>query len=176
MTYKDELKKAMQYLATNEDVIFLGQTARYSGSPMNQSLEGISEDRRFEMPIIEDTQMGMSIGLALLGYIPVSLFPRFDFLLCATNQLVNHLDKTYDMSNREFNPRVIIRTGVGSTKPFYPGIQHCSDYTDAFRSMLKNTDVIKLEKTSEIVPAYEFALNNSRSTLLIEQADLYDSE
>ena len=37
--------------------------------------------------------MGMSIGLALNGYIPITCFPRFDFLILAFNQLVNHLDK-----------------------------------------------------------------------------------
>jgi len=55
-------------------------------------------------------------------------------------------------------------------------VQHCSDYTTAFKSMLKNTDVIELKHSSDILPAYKFALKNNKSTLLIEQSNLYDSK
>ena len=44
--------------------------------------------------------MGLSLGLALQGFVPVSIYPRIDFLLSATNQLVNHLDKIRLMSKR----------------------------------------------------------------------------
>ena len=58
--------------------------------------------------------MGISTGLALQGYIPITCYPRFDFLILAMNQLVNHLDKIRHMSFDEFKPRVIIRTSIGS--------------------------------------------------------------
>ena len=35
--------------------------------------------------------MGISTGLTGNGYIPVSCYPRFDFLILAMNQLINHL-------------------------------------------------------------------------------------
>ena len=31
------------------------------------------------MPVFEDVQMGLSLGMALNGYVPISCFPRFDF-------------------------------------------------------------------------------------------------
>lgn len=176
MTYKDELTKAMEMLAEDERVLFLGQTVSYTGSAMYKTLEKIADSKKIELPIIEDAQMGMSIGLSLLGYIPVSVFPRFDFLLCATNQLVNHLDKVEEMSNYQFKPKVIVRTAVGSTKPLYPGLQHCSDYTEMFKAGLKNVDVIKLENSKEIISSYKNALNSDRSSLLIEVCDLYSQE
>lgn len=176
MTYKDELAKAMEMLAEDERVLFLGQTVAYTGSAMYKTLERIADSRKIELPVMEDAQMGMSIGLSLMGYVPVSVFPRFDFLLCATNQLVNHLDKVEGMSNHQFSPKVIIRTAIGSTKPLYPGLQHCSDYTEAFKKMLKSIDVIKLERSKEIVPNYKNALRSERSSLLIEIGDLYDQD
>ena len=100
---------------------------------------------------------------------------RFDFLICATNQLVNHLDKIEQMSNHEFNPKVIIRTAIGATEPLYPGLQHCSDYTKSFKTMLKNVDVVVLRNSKEIFPEYEKALNKKKSTLLIEHIDLYNT-
>lgn len=168
-SYQREIKKAMDNLALDNRVIFLGQTVGYKGSPIYNSLENISGDRRIELPVFEEVQMGMSTGLALEGYIPVSIYPRFDFLTLATNQLVNHLDKISELSHRQFNPQVIVRTMVGSKSPLYPGPQHCQDHTEAYRLMLTNTDVVRITNTEEIVPAYSKSLKNNKSTLLIEK-------
>ena len=172
--YRGALKQAMEMLAQDERVIFLGQTVGYSGSRYTYgTLEDVAREKRIELPIMEEAQMGISTGLALAGYIPVSIYPRCDFLLLAANQLINHLDKMAEMSEGEFNPRVIIRAVVGGREPVYPGPQHCQDHTEQFRSMLHNVDVVKLTDYREIVPAYRKALNNDRSTLLIDFGDLH---
>jgi len=178
MTYKDEIIKAMSFLAKDKRTIFLGQSVAYPGSAIYGTCKDIPKSKKIELPLIEDMQMGMSIGLSLEGYIPVSIYPRFDFLILATNQLANHLDKIEDMSLGKFKPKVIIRTVVGSTKPLYPGAQHCTDYTKAYEKMFKNIEIIKLTKSKEILPAYKHALEreDGKSTLLIEVADLYTKE
>jgi len=173
MNYKEELTKAMQMLSNNERVIFIGQNLIYKGNIMFETLEGVPLEKRIELPIMEDAQLGISIGLSLEGYIPLSIFPRMDFLIIATNQLVNHLDKIEEMSSGRFKPKVIIRTMVGATKPLYPGLQHCSDYTEVLRRFLKNIDVVKLTEVEQIVNAYKRALESERSTVLIEMGDLY---
>jgi len=174
--YKDEITKAMDLLANDPKTIFLGQNVEYSGSIMSASLKNVAAERKIELPLIEDTQMGMSIGLSLEGFLPVSIYPRIDFLILAINQLANHLDKVREMSDNRYDPKVIVRTAVGSTKPLYPGLQHCTDYTDTFKALLKNVDVVKLLKSSDILPAYDKALKSDRSTILIEVADLYSTE
>ena len=73
------------------------------------------------MPVFEDAQMGMSLGLAMNGFVPITCYPRFDFLILAFNQLVNHLDKVRKMSRNEIKPRVIIRTSVGSKNHWMEG-------------------------------------------------------
>ena len=160
MTYKDELTKAMNLLAEDDRTIFLGQNIVYPGSIMSTSLQEVDNSRKIELPLIEDAQMGMSIGLSLEGFIPISIYPRIDFLIIAMNQLVNHLDKIEEMSCGQFKPKIIIRTAVGSTKPLYPGLQHCSDYTDVLKCALKNVDVIKLKKSKEVLPTYKKAIDN----------------
>lgn len=169
--YQENLKKAMEMLAKEEKVIFIGQTTEYPGSPMFGSLEDVSKEKKMEMPVFENTQMGISIGLALEGFIPVSIFPRIDFLICATDQLVNHLDKIEEMSNGEFKPGIIIRTQIGNTEPIYPGAQHCGDYTEGLRKMLKNIEVCKIKNANDVIPDYKRALKQAqqgKSTLLIE--------
>lgn len=170
--YIDKIKKAMKILGEDERTIFLGQTVNYKGSPVYVTLEGIAQEKRIELPIMEEVQMGMSTGLALEGYIPVSIYPRFDFLTLATNQLVNHLDKIKELSNGRLNPKVIIRTMIGSKKPLYPGPQHFQDHTEAYKKMLTNVDVIKLENKEEIISEYQKALEKNQSTLFIEPVEL----
>ena len=168
MDYKEQTKKAMEMFAKDERTIFLGQTVCYPGSPMHMSFEDVPAEKKLELPVAEDMQMGMSIGLCLEGFIPISIYPRIDFLILAMNQLINHLDKVEEMSHGEFKPKVIIRTQVGNTKPLYPGCQHCGDYTDALKVLCKNIDVVKIESAEEVIPKYKKALESDRSTILIE--------
>ncbi|MDP3881863.1 MAG: hypothetical protein Q8Q31_03215 [Nanoarchaeota archaeon] len=172
--YCTELKRAMEMLAQDERTVFLGQTVGFPGSRFTfKTLKDIPLERRIELPIMEEAQMGICTGLALGGYIPVSIYPRFDFVLLAANQLVNHLDKIHELSQGRLNPKVIMRTVVGSTIPFSPGAQHCQDYTEQFRTMLHNVDVVKLSTPEMIVPAYARALASNRSTLLVEEGNLH---
>lgn len=171
-SYHTEIKKAMNLLAEDPRTIFLGQTVCYKGSPIWESVKEIPEERRIELPIMEEVQMGMSIGLALEGYIPVSIYPRIDFLILTTNQLVNHLDKIKELSHGRFNPKVIIRTMIGDKEPLYPGPQHCQDHTSAYKLMLTNTDVVRLDMLSDIVKVYKNALESGKSTLIIETDSL----
>lgn len=173
MNYKDEVTKAMDLLASNPKVIFLGQSIRYPGHILYGTLENVPASRKIELPVFEDVQLGMCTGLSLEGYIPVSIYPRMDFLIIAASQLINHLDKIGDMSCGQFKPKVIIRTMLGSVKPLYPGPQHCQDHTEALRRLLTNIDVVKLTESRDILPAYKTALESQGSTILIEIADLY---
>lgn len=168
MNFKEELAKAMSWLGDNSRTILIGQSVAYPGHLLFSTLEHIPMPKRIELPVTEEMQMGLSIGLALEGFIPVSIYPRIDFLILASNQLVNHLDKVEQMSHGEFAPKVIIRTMIGSISPLNPGPQHSQDHTEALRLMLTNTDVVKLTKAEEIVPAYQRALESPRSTILVE--------
>ncbi len=171
LVYRDELIKAMEMLAQDERTIFIGQTVAYPGSRFTYgTLEKVPQEKRIEMPVTENMQMGISAGLALAGYIPVSIYPRMDFLLYAGDQLVNHLDKLKDRSQGKFNPKVIIRAVIGGRNP-YPGPQHCQDHTEAFKLMLTNVDVVRLDHAADIIPIYRRALESERSTLVIEQGD-----
>ena len=93
LNYKEELEKAMLLLAEKEDTFFLGQSLEYGGIAMAQTFQKISSHKKLEMPVAENLQMGISTGLALEGFVPITVFPRWNFLLVASDQLVNHLDK-----------------------------------------------------------------------------------
>lgn len=174
MNYREEMTRAMTLLGQEPKTLFLGQSVCYKGTAMFGTLESVPMEKRIELPVFEDTQMGISIGLALEGYIPISLYPRMDFLICAMNQLVNHLDKIWSLSKGRFNPKVIIRTSVGATEPLDPGLQHIGDYHEELASMCQNVKVVYLDNAEKIYSAYEKALNANYSTILVELGRLYD--
>ena len=88
--YKDALTTAMTNLAELEDSVFIGQQIVYQGNPMSTTLGGVSKEKMIEVPVMEESQMGMSLGMAMAGKRVVTFYPRWDFIICATNQLVNH--------------------------------------------------------------------------------------
>ena len=163
----------MELLAKDERVICIGQNVLYSGAiAINETVAAFPLSRKIEVPIFENTQLGICIGLSLYGFVPLCIIPRMDFLIIAADQLINHLDKIEAMSVGRFKPKVIIRTGVGAKTPLDAGPQHTQDHTEALRQLLTNIDVVKLTEAEQIVPAYEAALNSERSTILIELAEL----
>ena len=171
MNYKGEMIKAMNLLAEDERVIFLGQTVLYEGSTIYETLTDVPDNKKVEMPVAEELQMGVSIGLSLLGYVPVSVYPRMDFLMRAMDQLVNHLDKIEEMSDGQFKPKVLIRTVIGGTKPLDPGPQHHQDHTSLLRIALPHVKVFKLVSPAQIVPTYKMCLKAPHSSILVEYAE-----
>ena len=125
---------------------------------MTNTLKDIPKDKLYEFPVAEEMQLGISNGLALNNCVPVSIFPRWNFLLLATNQLVNHLDKFHVMSQGKFKTKVIIRTSIGSQRPLHPQHQHIGDFTEAFKKVLSTVEIIRLEEPSDIFTSYEKAL------------------
>lgn len=176
MKYFDELKRSMEYLAKDDRTIFLGQAVAVPGTGMSNTLKDVSKDKLIELPVAEEMQMGMSLGMALHGRIPISIYPRWNFLLCAVSQLVNHVDKLSLMSKYKAN--LIIRTSIGSERPLHPQCQHVGDFTEAFKLMCKTVEVIRLDEPDQIFPAYEKALlrDDNHSTILVEWGDYYNEK
>ena len=173
MKYFDELKKAMSLLAEHPKTMFIGQAVEYEGTGLYDSLKHLPDNKKIELPVAEYFQTGLANGMAIEGMIPVSTYPRWNFILMGTDQIVNHLDKFTTMSNGKCTPKVIIRVAVGSEYPVDPQCQHKGNFTEAFKSMTNNIDIIELIEPKDIVPAYQKALNRTDgiSTILVEFAD-----
>jgi pyruvate/2-oxoglutarate/acetoin dehydrogenase E1 component len=183
LRYKNEIIRSMEWLAEKEDTIFLGQAVNYSGNAMYNTTKTISNDKKIELPVFEDVQMGMSLGMAYDGIVPITSYPRFDFLICAVNQLVNHVDKMTIISEGQYQPRIIIRTSIGSRIPLDAGEQHTQDHTQAFKNLLKRVHVVVLDEWHDVFPAFQHAYErqpvskyDSLVTLLIEWGDHYNAK
>ena len=176
--YFDELKRAMNYLGAQKNTIFIGQAVEVPGTAMSNTLSQVPKKKLLELPVAEEMQMGMTLGLAMDGNIPISIFPRWNFLLYGINQLINHIDKYNVMVGRENDIKAIIRTGIGSQRPLHPQHQHIGDFTESIRKMCTTIDIIKLIEPEDVFPAYEkaFNRNDGRNTIIVEYGDFYSEK
>jgi pyruvate/2-oxoglutarate/acetoin dehydrogenase E1 component len=138
---------------------------------MSTTLTEVPKEKMIEVPVMEETQMGMSLGLAITGKNVISFYPRWDFLVSAANQLINHTDKFENMTGKKAN--IIIRVGVGSKDPLDPGIQHRNDYTQEFKSILQFTKVHELKNSEDIYKIYTNAYNEGGVHIIVEWPELY---
>ena len=169
--YKDALTDAMTFLANKKETIFIGQQIVYAGNPMSTTLTNVPKEKMIELPVMEETQMGMSLGLSMTGKTVISFYPRWDFIISATNQLVNHLDKYEIMTGKRAN--VLIRLGKGSDVPLDPGVQHKNNYFNEFVSMCPNVKFHNLTETDKIYDTYINAYNEGGVHVLCEYPQLY---
>lgn len=173
-SYFDELCAAMALLGKEPNAVFMGQGVGVPGTTMSQTFRDVPPAKLLEMPVAEELQMGMAIGMSLEGLLPICIFPRWNFVLRAADQLVNHLDRLPLYSG--YRPKVIIRTAVPSKHPFNPGPQHDDDFTHAFRSMLRTVKISTLLVAADIMPAYAWAMRQSGSVIMVEKTEAYKNE
>ena len=170
MSYKDELIAANTKLAGYSNVRFVGYGLKKGGAL--GTLKNVKDEQIIEMPVAENLMMGLAIGLALQGYLPVVFIERMDFLMNAMDAMVNHLDKIRKISDGEFFPKVIIRCIVGNTdKPLYTGITHTQDFTEGLRKMV-GFPVWKLKDEGDIATLYDLSVKISDPVMLVEYKDL----
>ena len=164
----------MEFLEKNNKTIFIGQAVNYPGTAMFNTLKDINNKKKIEFPVAEEFQMGFTIGMAMSNYIPITIYPRWNFLLLSINQLINHLDKFNYMYDKKI--KVIIRTSIGSKHPLNPQHQHLGDFSSSIKLMSKNLDLIKLREPKDILNSYKKALyrKDGKSTILVEYGDYYN--
>ena len=170
-TYKDAIDSCMQEIARKKESVFIGYNLKF-GSCCYGTMNSIPESKIYEMPVAEDLMTGIATGMALGGYFPVLIFERQDFMLIASDQIINHLSKIQELSHGEFNPKVIIRAIVGHNKPFDPGPQHLQDFTDFFTRHC-SFPVISCTTPDQIKKAYKSALEENQSTMIVDYKAFY---
>jgi pyruvate/2-oxoglutarate/acetoin dehydrogenase E1 component len=171
--YKDALTSAMMELGKMDNTIFIGQQLLWHGNPMSTTVGEVPKEKMIELPVMEESQMGMSLGMAMAGKFVITFYPRWDFLICATNQIVNHVDKIVGMSKGEWNPNMIIRIGKGSDKPLDPGHQHKGNYIEEFKSLCKNIEFHDVKSNLDIELAYKYAIQHGGIHCIVEYPELY---
>jgi pyruvate/2-oxoglutarate/acetoin dehydrogenase E1 component len=170
--YKIALTKAMSDLSKLDETIFIGQQIVYAGNPMSTTLTEVPKEKMIEVPVMEETQMGMSLGLAITGKTVISFYPRWDFVISAANQLINHVDKYELMTGKKVN--ILIRVGKGADVPLDPGHQHKANYIEQFKTMCPNIQVHDLKTWQDVELSYNYVIKEGGIHIMAEYPELYN--
>jgi len=77
------------------------------------------------------------------------------------------------MSRGMFDPKIIIRTTIGTNNPFNVGLQHNKDLTRGFNMLLDNILLYNIKTVDEVNNIYDMARRGNRSMIIVEEQKLY---
>lgn len=113
MNYAEGIRSGFHYLMTKYPEVFaIGQglwSPWYVGDTMTDLDKEFGEDRVIDTPVSELACTGAAIGAALGGYRPIIIHPRMDFMIMATDQIVNQAAKWSHMMGGQTSARITIR-------------------------------------------------------------------
>ncbi|MGC8949421.1 MAG: alpha-ketoacid dehydrogenase subunit beta [Thermoprotei archaeon] len=106
---KEEMQRDDRIVVLGEDVGRLGGVFRATDGLLKE----FGESRVIDTPLSETGIIGISIGMAIYGLIPVAEIQFQDFIFPAFEEIVNHLAKMRYRSGGQFTAHVVIRTPYG---------------------------------------------------------------
>lgn len=113
MDYGSAICSGFSYLMRNHPEVFtIGQglwSPWYVGNTMLKLEEEFGRERVIDTPVSENACTGIAIGASLCGYRPIVIHPRMDFMILATDQIVNQAAKWHHMLGGQATPAVTVR-------------------------------------------------------------------
>lgn len=111
--YGEAVREGFRHLlAEHQEVFAIGQglwSPWYVGSSMTDLDREFGTERIIDTPVSENACTGAAVGASLFGYRPIVIHPRMDFMLLATDQIVNQASKWAHMLGGQTSPAVTIR-------------------------------------------------------------------
>ena len=133
MTMVEAVNRALHdAMADDERVLVFGEDVAVQGGVFRVTeglLEAYGEQRCFDTPLAESALIGISVGLALRGFVPVPEIQFDGFSYPAFDQIVSHLAKFRLRTHGEVSMPVTIRI------PSFGGIgaaEHHSESTESY--------------------------------------------
>ncbi len=108
-TLRDEMRRNGNMMLLGEDIGRDGGVFRATDGLLDE----FGAERVIDTPLSEDGIVGMAIGMALYGLLPVAEIQFMDFIYPAFNQIVSELAKFRYRSGGQYPAHVVIRTPYG---------------------------------------------------------------
>lgn len=162
-----------QEMVRNSSVVVLGEDVGRDGGVFRVTeglLERFGEDRVIDTPLSESGIVGISIGMAAYGLIPVAEIQFMGFIYGAMEQLISHASRIRTRSRGQYHCPMVVRT------PYGAGIHAPEHHSESTEAMLVHTPGLKV-----VVPAgpYEAkgllisAIRDPDPVIFLEPARIY---
>jgi 2-oxoisovalerate dehydrogenase E1 component beta subunit len=126
MSYIEAIRTAMEEeMERDEEVFVLGEDVGVKGGVFGATkglYEKFGELRALDTPLAESAIAGVAIGAAMVGMRPIAEMQYADFMLPATNQIINEAAKIRYRSNNDWSCPVVIRAPIGGG--IFGGLYH----------------------------------------------------
>lgn len=174
LDYAAAIVHALQQEMGHDPRVFVyGEGINDAGAYLN-STDGIAarfgEARCFDVPNCEDALVGLGIGSALMGYRPVFVSLRVDFLMLAMNQIINHAARWPAMTGYQVTVPLTIRALIGR------GWGQAAQHAGAVYSMFANVpglEVVLPSSPAEGAGLLLTALRSDMTTIVIEDRGVF---
>ncbi len=162
-----------QEMERNPNVVVLGEDVGRNGGVFRVTeglLDQFGEDRVIDTPLSESGIVGISIGMAAYGLVPVVEIQFMGFLYAAMEQLISHASRIRTRSRGRYHCPMVVRT------PYGAGIHAPEHHSESTEAMLVHTPGLKV-----VVPAgpYEAkgllisAIRDPDPVIFLEPARIY---
>ena len=126
LDYCGAIREAMSQEMERDERVFVYGIGVPTFSKIFGTTKGLQEkfgpDRCFDTPISEDAMTGFGLGAAIRGLRPIHVHIRVDFMLLATNQLVNMVSNYIYSTGGKLSVPLVVRAVIG--RGWGQGAQH----------------------------------------------------
>jgi pyruvate/2-oxoglutarate/acetoin dehydrogenase E1 component len=123
MTYGEAIREALyKELESDKSVVLFGEDIRYNLYGYTEGLYKAFPDRVIDIPLMENTIIGMAIGASLRGLRPIVDLTVANFLYTAMDQIVNMASKLRTMNNYDVSITIMCAEmdGMGEQHSDHP--------------------------------------------------------
>ena len=134
--------------------------------------EEFGEDRVVDTPLAESSIIGIAVGLAFAGMVPIAEIQFADFIHSAFDQIVSEAARIHYRSNGDFTMPLVIRAPWGGG---IHGALYHSQAIEAFYAHVPGLKVVAPSTPSDVVGMLRSAVEDPDPVLFLEHKKTYRS-
>ncbi|MGH2680156.1 MAG: alpha-ketoacid dehydrogenase subunit beta [Actinomycetota bacterium] len=160
-------------MADDERIVLLGEDVGARGGVFRISqgwLEEFGEQRVIDTPLAESGIVGIAIGMALHGLLPIAEIQFADFIHPAFDQVVSEAARLRYRSNGDFGVPMVIRTPCGGG---IHGALYHSQSIEAFYAHIPGLKVVMPSTPSDAAGLLRSAIRDPDPVLFLEHKKTY---
>jgi 2-oxoisovalerate dehydrogenase E1 component beta subunit len=162
----DEMENDERIVLLGEDVGARGGVFRISAGWMDE----FGEERVIDTPLAESGIVGIAIGMALHGLLPVAEIQFADFIHPAFDQIVSEAARMRYRSNGDFGVPMVIRTPYGGG---IHGALYHSQSIEAFYAHIPGLKVVMPSTPADAAGLLRSAIKDPDPVLFLEHKKTY---
>lgn len=177
MTFAGAIRQGLrEELRRDPSVVMIGEEIGVYGGALTVTMRLIDEfgpERIIDTPISENTIIGVSMGMAIMGMKPVAEIMYMDFLQLAMEQLVTQASRARFMSGGRISLPLVVRTQYSLGRSAGP--QHSQFFPSCF-SQAPGLKVVLPSTPASAKGLLKTAIRDGNPVLFIEAANLYSTQ